>query len=165
MYAVVGCSACHAIWILSDAGATAQCPRCRRTHDRDRLRTFAETESAEAARDARSRVLAERSDHGDDAAGFSSLVDAADAAGVDDDAYLTAHDIDVSELDREESGTRRSLPDAVRDVVDAMDTATHDRVLDRLDAEGRDRERVATALDRLVEEGELLHVDDVYRRL
>lgn len=60
MYRVVGCPDCRSLWITEPGGDTAQCPSCRQQHAIEALRTLAETETIDAARDARSRLLAER---------------------------------------------------------------------------------------------------------
>ena len=59
MYVVVGCSACHALWIREDDGTTATCPGCRRTHQVSRLRPLFSSDSIDAARDARTQLLAD----------------------------------------------------------------------------------------------------------
>ena len=62
MYAVVGCTDCENLWLLTDphAAETATCPRCGRTHRTKKLRRFVEEESREAARQARSALLAKQ---------------------------------------------------------------------------------------------------------
>ena len=56
MYAVVGCSACSALWMLEGRQETARCPGCARTHQYQKLKKFVETDNADHAREVRNQL-------------------------------------------------------------------------------------------------------------
>lgn len=63
MYAVVGCPECEALWIVDGRPNTTTCPRCSTRHQYDRLRKLTETPDLDAAREARTSLLADRTTH------------------------------------------------------------------------------------------------------
>lgn len=167
MYEVVGCPDCRAIWIRSGEADTAQCTRCRKTHDLSRLRTLASAKSVEAARDARSQLLTERSDQGqDNVADFSTLTDAVGEAGVTDDEYLVAHDIDPETVEQSDDRTpERSVRETVLHVIDDEEAPTRERIVARTGEHGMTRTETIATIDRLVDAGEVLRTDGELRRL
>jgi hypothetical protein len=98
MYAVVGCGRCGAFWVVEDRPETTACPRCSRRHRYDALKRFAETDTAEAAREARFRILQERGGVNADLDSFTGMASDAMEAGVDDDEYLAASGVDPGEV-------------------------------------------------------------------
>ncbi len=166
MYEVVGCSDCRALWIREGDAETAECPRCGRTHDVDKLRALAETDSADAARDARTRLLAERADHGDDVAAFSELKGDVEAAGVPDATYLNAHDLDEEAIDAQATtdGTRdRSPRQLVLAAIDSCETPTRDAILDRVAEHGLARAEADDVLTRLTDTGHAIREGETFR--
>ncbi|MFB6192576.1 MAG: DUF5817 domain-containing protein [Haloarculaceae archaeon] len=171
MYRVVGCRDCSALWVLEGRPETTQCPRCRTRHPVDRLRAFAETETAAAAKDARSRLLADREGErlDDD---FEALGRAAMDAGPDDEAYLEASGVDseaaADAADRAGAGAG-SGPGSRREVVlaalRALDSPTADEVADYAAERGVPREWTREALDRLARAGEVTRSGGRYRLL
>ena len=167
MYAVVGCSKCRALWVVEDRPETTQCPRCRTTHRFERLKAFAETDSADAAARARSELLAERADEGE-------FVDPAavdtDAVGMTDEAFLTASGLDTDEVatageraDGEQGS--RSRRQVVLDALADLEAPTGDDLRAYAAEHGVEAEYVDRALSKLERSGEVTRTDGVYRRL
>jgi len=87
MYAVVGCTDCSALWLVEGRQQTAQCQRCGKTHQFEKLKKFVETDDEDHAREVRASMLANRQDHGEAFAevdSFSELESQVDDAIVDD---------------------------------------------------------------------------------
>ena len=61
MYAVVGCNECDALWVVEGRPESTSCPRCEKRHRFGKLKKFYESEHADEAREARSRLFATRS--------------------------------------------------------------------------------------------------------
>lgn len=173
MYAVVGCPECEHLWIVAGRPETSQCPRCghRREHA---LRTkFATSEDADAAREARSRLLAERQDHEEAFASVESFADleaAVDEAAVDDDTYLEASGVDPEAAD--EAGERasgggesRSRTETVRAALRTVDEPTAADVRAYCGEHGVDPAFVDEVLARLRQSGEVTVRDGTYRLL
>lgn len=168
MYRVVGCRDCRALWVLEGRPETTQCPRCRTRHPVDRLRAFARTESADEAREARSRLLADREDRtlDDD---FETLGRAAMDAGPDEETYLEASGVDSEAVadaaERDAGGGSSARREVVRDALRELDAPTADEVADRAAERGVPREWTREALDRLVRRGEVTRSGEGYRLL
>ena len=134
MYAVVGCRECDALWVVEGQPGTTGCPRCGKRHRFDRLRTFAETDDEDRAKQARAAILAERSGHGDafaDLADFADMEAAVDDAVVPDEEYLGGAGIDVDEVEAAGDGARRgqgaggaSRPETVKAALRDLDAPT-----------------------------------------
>lgn len=170
MYRVVGCRDCRALWVIEDHPETTQCPRCRTRHPVDRLRAFAETESADAAREARSRLLADR--EGEELADdFETLGRAAMDAGPDEEAYLEASGVDsdaVAEAAERDAGSGSgsgSRREVVLDALRALEEPTAEDVADYAAERGVPREWTEDALDRLARRGEVTRSGGRYRLL
>lgn len=173
MYAVVGCGECEALWVVEGRPRTTGCPRCGKRHRFDRLRRLAETEDEDAARQARSALLAERGGHGDaDVGTFDELGDAIDEAAVPDEEYLGRSGIDVEAVEAageratgaRESG-RRARPAVVRDAIRAMEAPTEDDVVDYATDRGVPAEAARALLGKLVDAGEASEDGGRYRLL
>jgi len=167
MYAVVGCSNCRALWVVEDRPETTQCPRCRTSHRFERLKAFAETDSADAAVRARSELLAERADAG----GFvdPATVDA-EAVGMSEEAFLAASGLDAEEVtaagDRRGPGEgSRSRRQVVLDALEALEAPTDDAVRTYGADHGVEAADVDQVLSKLQRAGEVTRSDGVYRRL
>jgi hypothetical protein len=171
MYAVVGCSDCEALWIVEGRPDTTQCPRCRRRHQFDRLKTFAETDGENEARDARAAMLAERSDAdvGADALEpFGAMEGRAAEAGVSDEEYLEGSGIDPDTVaDAGESPNRggSSRREVVLSALREIDAPTESDVVAYATARGVPAEYVAEALEKLVRAGEVSESGGEYRTL
>ena len=167
MYAVVGCSNCRALWVVEDHPETTRCPRCRTRHRFERLKAFAETDSADAAARARGELLAERADEG----GFvdPAAVDV-DAVGMTEDAFLAASGLDTDEVatagDRADGGQgSRSRRQVVLDALADLEAPTGDDLRTYAAEHGVEAEYVDRALAKLERSGEVTRADGVYRRL
>jgi hypothetical protein len=168
MYAVVGCRECHALWIVEGRPETTRCPRCRRRHQFESLRAFAETETSEAAARVRSSMLAERADDGE-------FVDPdeidVESVGVDEVEFLAASGVDADAVaaagERAEGGTERSRSrkQVLLDSVAELDEPTRDDIVAHATAAGIPEARVERALEKLHRNGELTRSDGVYREL
>ena len=173
VYAVVGCTDCDGLWILSDpeAAETARCPRCDRTHRTARLRHLFEAESRDVAREARATMLARRQGAGeafDAVPSGAALERAAATAGVDDERYLEQKGLDpdaaaaAAEPDRDRGGDRASV---VRDALATLDEPTETDVVAYATDRGVPAEAARDLLVRLVEHGEATERDGGYRPL
>jgi len=171
MYAVVGCSRCSALWILEGEAGTATCPRCEKRHQRERLRSFVETDDADHARDVRAAMLAERSGEGEAFASVGSFGETEARATepvIDDESYLEAAGIDPEEAAAAAEGPsggstdRRTL---LVETVSALDDPTEARIVDAATARGLDRSTVESMLEKLVRSGTLTEHRGRYRVL
>ncbi|MFO7926716.1 DUF5817 domain-containing protein [Natronomonas sp.] len=167
MYSVVGCRDCHALWIVEGRPKTTECPRCQRRHQFGKLRTFAETDTSEAAARARSSMLAKRADDGEFVDPESIDVE---AVGMDDDDFLSASGIDPEEVST--AGKRagrgrssRSRKQVILDGLDELDAPTESDVLEYAIAAGVPESYVERTLEKLRRTGEVTRSNGVYRRL
>jgi len=174
MHAVVGCNRCGALWVVEGRPESTGCPRCEKRHRFEKLRTLAEAESADAAREARSRLLAERSGHAeqlDSLEDFSTLGEAAEDAGVSDEEFLRGagvdHDAVSAAGERAESGQGRSRSrrEVVLDGIEELDRPTESAVIEYAADAGVPASYVEAALERLRRRGEVTESDGRYRRL
>jgi hypothetical protein len=176
MYAVVGCSECHALWLLADprTAETATCPRCGRRHRTANLKRLHTAESRDAAREARASMLADRAGAGDAFEATPPVSDPDDAATdpvVDDREYLDAAGIDpdAAEAAGERAGggggESRSRPEVVRDAVRTLETPDEDDVVAYATDRGVPAAAATDLLDRLVRRGEVSESDGIYRPL
>ncbi|WP_336024671.1 DUF5817 domain-containing protein [Halobellus salinisoli] len=179
MYAVVGCTDCENLWLLKDARAaeTATCPRCGRTHQTKKLRRFVEEESRDAARQARSALLAKQ---GGNSEAFAETAHVAElereiderGAAVDDDEYLTGSGLDADAVEaageRAEAGTSTgsgSQIDVVRGALRELDAPTEDEVTEYAAERGVSAEKARDLLTKLARRGEVTESGGVYRPL
>lgn len=174
MYAVVGCSSCSALWVVDGRPETTSCPRCGTRHRFERLKRFAETDDAEAARHARAALLAEREGRAEAFAELGSSADLearAEAAGIDDAAYLEASGVDPNEVtaagERAERGerSRRSRREIIVDALSELDRPTEEEVIAYAAEHGVPAEYADRALEKLVRRGEVSEQDGRYRPL
>jgi hypothetical protein len=175
MYAVVGCTDCHALWLLTDPGSaeTATCPRCGRRHRTANLKRFATAEDRETARDARAAMLADAADATDafeSTPSVAKMEAAADDAVVDDAEYLDAAGIDPDDVaaagERSARGSgSRSRPEIVRAALDELDDPSEDDVVAYATAHGVPADAAADLLDRLVRRGDATEHGGTYRLL
>lgn len=168
MYEVVGCSACHALWIRSGDAETATCPRCGKTHQVDKLRTLATRDSAEAARDARSQLLVAKSDEDpEDVAGYASLLEEVEESGVSDDEYLAAHGIDPDRItvSGETAPITRNRQETVRYVLEVIEEPTREEIARGCEGHGVPREAAMDILDRLERAGTVIEEGGHYREI
>lgn len=164
------------MWLLTDPrqSKTATCPRCRRTHQTKKLRTFLETEDRDAAREARAALLAKK--HGDseafaETAHVSEMEDLVEEAGVDDDDYLDESGLDadaVAAAGERATRGRSSSPnrvEAVREAVREGDRPTEDEVVASAADRGVDADRARDLLEKLTRRGEVSESGGRYRLL
>jgi hypothetical protein len=173
MYAVVGCSDCEALWVVEGRPETTSCPRCGTRHRHKKLKKFATCDTAGAAKDARSRLVAKRGGH--DAAdldGFERLGEAAMDAGMSDDEFLAASGLDADAVaaagERAEGGGSGSLSreDAVRAALRDLETPTAAEVEAYAAEHGVPADYVERCLSKLARAGEVTRTaDGGYRSL
>lgn len=171
MYEVVGCGDCRAVWIREGAAETSTCPRCGTRHDVDRLRALAATETADAAREARTEILTERS-QGDDAdvAGYVELEDEVEHAGMSETTFLTASGIDSEAVAdaaerATETGARLDRLQRVREAIETVGEPTEAAIVEAAEADDVPPEAARRILERLVQRGEAIRTDGRYRLL
>lgn len=175
MYAVVGCSACEALWVVEGRPETTGCPRCGTRHWFDRLTRFAETADRDAARQARATLLAERSGEAEALAelgSFAELDDRLDggrgaeaedlaAAGLDPDAVEAAGEA----AERGLGGRRRPRLDVVLGALRELDAPTAGEVASFAEERGVPGETARSLLERLVGAGDVTETGGRYRLL
>ena len=173
MYAVVGCSECSALWLVSDpdAAETAQCPRCGRRHRTAKLRRLHTTADRDDARQARASLLAKR--RGEENA-FSKLGSVAeqerevDRAGVDDREYLEASGLDADAVEAAGDVAReasRSRDEVVREAIRDQERPTAEAVVDYATEHGVPAQAARDLLERLTRRGEVSESRGRYRLL
>ena len=167
MYAVVGCSNCRALWVVEDHPETTRCPRCRTRHRFERLKAFAETDSADAAARARGELLAERADEGEFV--DPAAVDA-EEVGMSEEVFLAASGLDTDEVaaaGERADGEQGSLSrrQVVLDALADLEAPTGDDLRTYAAEHGVEAEYVDRALAKLERAGEVTRTDGVYRRL
>lgn len=168
MYTVVGCRNCQSLWTVEGRPETTQCPRCRTRHRFEKLRSFAETETSEAAARVRSSMLADRASDGEflDPREIDT-----DAVGMDDDEFLAASGVDpdavsAAEQRAEESKNRsRSRKRVVLDGLEELDEPTMAELVEYASSAGVERSYVERVLEKLARSGEITRTDDGYRAL
>lgn len=174
MYAVVGCNACSNLWLVEGRQQTAQCSRCGKTHQFDRLKKFAETDDEDHARELRASMLANRSDHGDAFAAvdsFSELENEIDDAGVSDREYLEGSGLDADEIadagasTNEQAGSSGTRKETVLDAIRTLDEPTESAVIDYATEHDVPADYVTRCLDKLAQQGEISQSASGYRLL
>ncbi|WP_299333612.1 DUF5817 domain-containing protein [Haloplanus sp.] len=179
MYAVVGCTDCGGLWLVSDPDAadTATCPTCGTRHRTARLKRLFTAVDREAAREARAAMLAERAgatDAFESTPSVAASERAVDDPVVDDREYLDAAGVDadaVAEAGKRTSrgsGTRSgggSRPDIVREAIRTLDDPDEAAVVAYATDRGVPADAAADLLDRLVRRGEATENDGTYRLL
>lgn len=171
MYAVVGCSACSALWMLEGRQETAECPRCGKTHQYGKLKTFVETEDADHAREVRASMLASREGHADEFAAVDSFAQLDERIGgpvVGDKEYLEGSGLDADDIaaaGETDNGGSKSRQRIVLDAVEAVEEPTSENVIEYASARGVPESFVERALEKLVRGGDLTESGGRYRRL
>lgn len=175
MYAVVGCSECANMWLITDPkrSKTANCPRCGRTHQTKKLRSFLETEDRQAARQARAALLAKK--HGDseafaETAHVSEMEELIEESGVDDAEYLEGSGLDADEIESagERTTERRSSSnrlDVVREAVRDGDRPTEAEVVAYAEERGVPGDAARDVLEKLTRRGDVSESRGRYRLL
>lgn len=168
MYTVVGCRDCHGLWIVEGRPETTRCRQCGKRHQFAKLRTFAETDTSEAAARVRSSMLANRADDGE-------FVDPEEidisTVGVNEDEFLSASGIDPSAVSaagkRAETGTNRSRSrkQVVLDGLAELDEPTETELKEYATAVGVSEPYVERTLQKLQRAGEVARVNGGYRKL
>ncbi|ELK52668.1 replication protein H [Haloferax volcanii] len=169
MYAVVGCTDCANMWLLSDpdGSKTATCPRCGRRHQTKKLRRFFESDDRDAARQARSALLAKK--HGDSEAfaqvdHVSELDRRVEESGVDDREYLEGSGLDADEVfeageaaarGRDSSSGSPDRLTVVREAIRDGDRPTEEEIVAAAVERGVPADRARDLLDKLRRRGEV----------
>ncbi|MGM0590505.1 MAG: DUF5817 domain-containing protein [Halobacteriota archaeon] len=161
MYSVVGCSACGALWLLSDPGKTATCPRCGRRHQTRKLRRLFESEDRDAAREARATLLADKRGERETYESLESIAEMerqVEDAGIDDREYLEGSGLDaeaVAAAGATEQTDSRTRGEVVRDALRETSGATESDVVDYAVEHGVPADAARDLLDKLVRRGEV----------
>jgi len=174
MYAVVGCSDCSALWVVEGRPETTGCPQCGSQKRYERLRKFYTGDSAETAKEARARLLAERQDEGpafESVADFATLERQVEDSGVDDETYLAGQGVDPERVTA--AGERASQgrggasgpgrEAVVRAALRETESPTEADVRDYAEAHGVDPGAAAELLRKLVRAGEVVENRGTYR--
>lgn len=162
MYDVVGCRSCGNLWIREGVADSATCPRCSKRYAVDRLRVLASGETIEAAREARSSLLADRSKHGDFVAGYAELEDTGGETGISDETYLDAFGIEIPEPANEPKLNKRQM---IRSLLEELAHPTRERLIAKAAEHDIERQSVERMLDRLQKNGEIVREGNEYRVL
>ncbi|WP_135661548.1 DUF5817 domain-containing protein [Halorhabdus rudnickae] len=174
MYAVVGCSECSALWVLEGRPETTQCPRCGTRRNFELRRKFAETEEADAAREIRAKMLAERQDLGEAFDGLDSYAEMEtriEEAVIDDETYLESNGVDsdataaAGRRAGEGTGGSTSRRDTVIEAVERLDSPDEDDIVEYTTERGVPEGYARRALQSLVRSGEVSETGGCYRRL
>lgn len=172
MFAVVGCRECGTFWIVQDAPKTTGCPRCGTRHEYARLKKFVETDDADKAREARSRLIAEQSGYADayaDLGSFSELErqyddphpsEFVDAQSIDSPSRARRSSRSVPSTDQQISldSARPIVLSAIRD----LDRPTLASIIQYADAHGVTADQAREQLESLVETGNVRVENDRY---
>ena len=167
MYRVVGCRNCQSLWTVEGRPETTQCPRCRTRHRLEMLRSFAETETSEAAVRVRSAMLAERADDGE----FLDPEEIdVDAVGMDEVEFLSASGLDPDEIADAErrvegSGRSRSRKQVVLDGLEELGEPTMEELIEYAAASSLERDFVERAIEKLRRAGEVTRTSEGYRKV
>jgi hypothetical protein len=172
MYAVVGCTDCASLWLVSDPASseTARCPRCGRRHRTRKLKRFFESDDRETARQARAELLAKRQGASEAFSNLESVAEMERQVGeavVDDDEYLEASGIDpdaVAAAGRDETRSR-SRDQVIRDAIGEQDRPTEADVIDYATDHGVPADAARDLLDALTRRGEASESRGCYRLL
>ena len=175
MYAVVGCTDCSAMWLLSDVhtAESATCPRCGRTHQTKKLRHFVEESDREAARQARSALLAKRDGN---SAAFADTAHVAkmertladDSQQVSDNEYLSGVGINpdaVENAAQSDDATRQSRPEIIRSAISSQDAPTEEDIISYATDRGVPTDAARELLEKLIRQGNLTESHGTYRLL
>jgi len=177
MYAVVGCNACSNLWLVRDlrSSETAKCSRCGKTHQTAKLKRLFESDDRDAAREARSALLAKK--RGDSEAfaavdHVSELEHAVEDAGIDDRTYLEGAGLDADAIDeaaarsiKSGGGSSQSREEIVREAVAVTDDPTRENIVAYATARGVPADTAQTLLTALTQRGELTESGGRYRLL
>jgi DNA-directed RNA polymerase subunit RPC12/RpoP len=173
MYAVVGCSECGALWVIEGDPETSECPRCGSRRPREQRRDFVRTDDADEAREARSRLLADRQGESasfDEVAHFAELEAGLDEAGPDDETYLEGSGLDPEQIEQagesvESSPNSRSREETVRAALRSMDDPDAAAITRYCEDRGVGPDATRELLEKLVRSGEVTRSDGDYRLL
>jgi len=172
MYSVVGCTDCSALWVIEGRPETSQCPRCGKRRQFDLLRKFAQTETVDAARQARAAMLAERQDLGEAFDGLDSYAEmeaAVSEAVIDDDEYLESKGVDSNEAAdagrrvTEGAGGSTSREETVRTALADLADPDEEAIVAYAAERGVPEEYTRRALTSLVRAGDVSENRGTYR--
>jgi DNA-directed RNA polymerase subunit RPC12/RpoP len=172
MYAVVGCTECSALWLLSDpeSAETARCPRCGRRHRVEKLRRLFESDDRDAARQARAELLARKQGATEAFSNLESVAELERRAGepaVDDREYLEESGVDadaVAAAGREDDESR-SRDQVIRDAIREGDRPAEEEVVAYATDHGVPADAARDLLDTLTRRGEVSESRGRYRLL
>ena len=176
MYAVVGCTDCSMLWLLSDpqGSKTAQCPRCGKTHQTKKLKRLFESDDRSAAQQARSALLAKKQGQSEAFAEVDHVADLeaqTDEPVVDDGEYLEAAGLDadaVAAAGDHSTGGSKSRDEIIREAVGVAGSdgnPTEAEIVDYASQRGVPAEKASELLVKLCRRGEASESGGRYRLL
>ena len=177
MYAVVGCNACSNLWLVRDlrSSETAKCSRCGKTHQTAKLKRLFESDDRDAAREARSALLAKKRGESEAFAAVehvSELERAVEDAGIDDRTYLEGAGLDADAIDEaaarslENGGDTGQPREAiVREAVTTVDDPTREHIIAHAAEHGVPADAAEKLVTALTQRGELTKSEGRYRLL
>ena len=172
MYAVVGCTDCTALWVVSGRPETTSCPRCGTRRQFVKLKKFVETETAEAAKNVRSTMIQRRAGDDQDLEDFATLEEQAMASGIDEADFLAASGVDADAVaaasaraEASSSGESLSKRAAVERAVEELERPTEPEIVAFAANHGVERDYVERALAKLQQAGALTETSGRYRSL
>lgn len=174
MYAVVGCSECSALWVVSGEPETTGCPRCGKRHRFGKLKRFVTTDEEDHAREVRASMLANRQGEGEaftELDSFAEMEAQVEDAGVSEEEYLERSGLDAGEVaaagERASEGPGASSglgrEEAVRAALRDLDEPTEAEVAAYAAEHGASAEYVERALAKLTRAGEVSESRGRYR--
>jgi hypothetical protein len=172
MYAVVGCTDCAALWLLSDpdSSKTARCPRCGRRHQTRKLKRLFESDDRDTARQARAELLAKKQGASEAFADLETVAEMESQAQepvVDDREYLSESGLDADEVaaaGREETRSR-TRDEVVKDAIREGDRPAEEAVVAYAVEHGVPAEAARDLLAKLTRRGDVSESRGRYRLL
>jgi len=173
MYSVVGCSECHALWVVADRPDTSQCPRCETRHQFQKLKAFVTTDEKAEATQARSAMLASRQGHQEAFESLDSFTEMEadiENVGIDDETYLQSSGVDTDAVaDAAErsarSGRSGSQREIVMEALRTLESPETEAVVAYATERGVPADSVRDALDTLSQRGAVTERNGEYRVL
>lgn len=159
-HAVVGCSDCSNLWIITAGNETSSCPRCGTQYPLTKLRKLATTTDKTHARELRGQLLAEQ--HGTpeqspEETSYTTLEAELDtkntpAAPSTSETETTPH--------RLSHGSKRDL---LEHTIKTLEHPTLASIQDAMETNGIDPAQTEALLDKLRQDGSLIKENELYR--
>lgn len=176
MYSVVGCSECESVKIVEGKPETTVCNRCGKTLQFNRLKVFFESDNLEAAKEARSLLLAKRNDLDVFYQGMmENLVERGEFQDevmrrFGEDELLEQEGVDKEEVEEasekvEEHKGSDPKKRIVMDAIEFLDEPRDEDIIEFAQERGVDPEFTEEAVDKLCMEGKAMRTREGVVRL